>query len=103
MAGNLNNMRAINNFRGDKNILECLVSFEGRSISQRKVRVFFKEKQNQIEIDFAEEEISKLVENVVLNTSYQEMLYDEIEKQLEIDCIGTWMILSKLKDGSRVH
>ena len=93
MAGNLNNMRAVNNFRGDK----------GRSISQRKVRVFFKEKQNQIEIDFAEEEISKLVENVVLNTSYQEMLYDEIEKQLEIDCIGTWMILSKLKDGSRVH
>ncbi|HCU3027817.1 TPA: hypothetical protein OUN28_003443, partial [Clostridioides difficile] len=57
MAGNLNNMRAVNNFRGDKNILECLVSFEGRSISQRKVRVFFKEKQNQIEIDFAEEEI----------------------------------------------
>ncbi|EQG75475.1 hypothetical protein ACK2FP_08945 [Clostridioides difficile] len=44
-----------------------------------------------------------MVENVVLNTSYQEMLYDEIEKQLEIDCIGTWMILSKLKDGSRVH
>ncbi|MDX5641687.1 hypothetical protein, partial [Clostridioides difficile] len=69
MAGNLNNMRAVKNFRGDKNILECLVSFEGRSISQRKVRVFFKEKQNQIEIDFAEEEISKLVENVVLNTS----------------------------------
>ncbi|HCU2814391.1 TPA: hypothetical protein OUL96_000212 [Clostridioides difficile] len=52
MAGNLNNMRAVNNFRGDKNILECLVSFEGRSISQRKVRVFFKEKQNQIEIEF---------------------------------------------------
>ncbi|MDW0097018.1 hypothetical protein ACK2F5_09900 [Clostridioides difficile] len=44
-----------------------------------------------------------MVENVVLSTSYQEMLYDEIEKQLEIDCIGTWMILSKLKDGSRVH
>lgn len=68
-----------------------------------KSKGIFKEKQNQIEIDFAEEEISKLVENVVLNTSYQEMLYDEIEKQLEIDCIGTWMILSKLKDGSRVH
>ncbi|MFN1863208.1 hypothetical protein ACK2F5_09895 [Clostridioides difficile] len=42
MAGNLNNMRAVNNFRGDKSILECLVSFEGRSISQRKVRVFLK-------------------------------------------------------------
>ncbi|WP_236875088.1 hypothetical protein [Clostridioides difficile] len=79
MAGNLNNMRAVNNFRGDKSILECLVSFEGRSISQRKVRVFFKEKQNQIEIDFAEEEISKLVENVVLSTSYQEMLYDVLK------------------------